>query len=223
MMNFNFIPDLTIEDKKLCNRYLESIEDIDKKGSIIGYLPDFINEGMDKGIWYDYMRCAIKWEIGKTKYGEEPRKTCFYGPIDYTYSGRTVKGIPLNEAPIGVRYLVHKVNKITNKKHNSILCNFYRDGSDSIGFHRDNEKIFGEKPHITSLTFIETGIISNPRPFILKHGRTGRRIEYKLNNGTLLSMSGNLQKLWLHGMLKDFKHEFGRINLTFRIIEIKTP
>ena len=56
----------------------------------------------------------------------------------------------------------------------------------------------------------------------LKNGKTERRIEYKLNNGTLLSMSGNLQKLWLHGMLKDFEHEFGRISLTFRIIEVKT-
>ena len=124
MMDFNFISDLSKEDRKLCDRYLNSIEDIDKKGSIVGFLPNFLDGGKNGGIWYEYMCCAIKWEIGETKYGVEPRKTCFYGPIDYTYSGRTVKGIPLDEAPIWVKYLVRKVNRITGKNHNSILCNF---------------------------------------------------------------------------------------------------
>ena len=102
------------------------------------------------------------------------------------------------------------------------MCNFYRNGFGSIGFHRDNEKIFGDKPHITSVTFVETGIIDNPRPFILKNGKDGEKIEYNLNNGDLLSMSGNLQKFWLHGMPKDLRHEYGRISLTFRIIELKS-
>ena len=45
------------------------------------------------------------------------------------------------------------------------MCNFYRNGFGSKGFLRDNEKIFGDKPHITSVTFLEAGIIDNPRPF----------------------------------------------------------
>ena len=60
------------------------------------------------------------------------------------------------------------------------MCNFYRSGFGSIGFHRDNEKIFGDKPHITSITFLETGMIDNPRPFILKNGKITIRLNIDL-------------------------------------------
>ena len=47
-MEYNIIPDLNREDKKTCDKYMNSIEDIGKKGSLIGFLPKFLDEGNDR-------------------------------------------------------------------------------------------------------------------------------------------------------------------------------
>lgn len=44
------------------------------------------------------------------------------------------------------------VEQKSGHKFNSLLCNLYRDGKDSIGWHSDSELSLGPKPVIASLS-----------------------------------------------------------------------
>lgn len=59
------------------------------------------------------------------------------------------------------------VEKSTGCSFNSLLCNLYQDGHDSIGWHSDNEASLGAKPTIASLSLGDTRVFSlrkNPLP-----------------------------------------------------------
>ena len=43
--------------------------------------------------------------------------------------------------------------EVTGIEFNALAANLYRDGHDSIGWHSDDEKIFGRTPIIASLSF----------------------------------------------------------------------
>lgn len=43
---------------------------------------------------------------------------------------------------------------------NSLLCNLYRDGKDSIGWHSDSEPSLGPQPVIASLSLGDTRVFS---------------------------------------------------------------
>lgn len=111
---------------------------------------------------------------------------------------------------------VHKIKMGVEKKlqqsFNSVLINFYRNGTDSMGWHADNEKILGQNPTIASVSLGEL------RNFKLKHIKTGEKINIQLPNGSLLVMKGETQHFWKHSIPKTKKEIGGRINLTFRTL-----
>jgi alkylated DNA repair dioxygenase AlkB len=92
-----------------------------------------------------------------------------------------------------------------------VLLNYYRNGHDSMGWHRDNEKILGFNPVIASVSF---GV---SRVFHLRNYRDKKlKIEQNLDNGSLLIMKGKSQECWEHQIPKSKKVIRERINLTFR-------
>ena len=99
-------------------------------------------------------------------------------------------------------------------RYNSVLLNLYRDGNDSVSWHRDNEKEFGLNPVIASVTFGET------RPFQIRHKfrKDVKKLEIPLTHGSLLVMGGPMQHYWEHQIPKTSKQILPRINLTFRPI-----
>jgi alkylated DNA repair dioxygenase AlkB len=96
---------------------------------------------------------------------------------------------------------------------NSVLCNYYRNGQDSMGFHSDNEKELGQNPCIASINFGES------RRFIFRR-RDDASVKHELllTHGSLLVMSGAMQHHWVHAVPKEPKRTKPRINLTFRHI-----
>jgi alkylated DNA repair dioxygenase AlkB len=96
---------------------------------------------------------------------------------------------------------------------NSVLCNYYRNGQDSMGFHSDNEKELGQNPVIASINFGES------RRFIFRR-RDDKTVKHELvlTHGSLLVMSGAMQHHWVHAVPKEPKRTKPRINLTFRHI-----
>jgi alkylated DNA repair dioxygenase AlkB len=96
---------------------------------------------------------------------------------------------------------------------NSVLCNLYRDGHDSMGMHSDSERELGQDPVIASVSFGEV------RRFRLKHRRRPEhRLDMELPHGSVLLMSGSLQHHWLHALPKTDRPCGERINLTWRRI-----
>ena len=97
---------------------------------------------------------------------------------------------------------------------NSVLLNFYRDGADSMGWHRDQEPELGENPTIVSIS------LGGIRRFVLQHSQQAdmTRLELRPEHGSLLLMCGATQHFWRHCVPKTRKVVAPRVNLTFRRI-----
>jgi alkylated DNA repair dioxygenase AlkB len=139
----------------------------------------------------------------------QPRLTAWYGDAGYTYSGLRLDPLPMT--PL-LAQLHAAVEAATGHRYNSVLLNYYRNGSDSMGMHSDDEPELGPQPVIASLSF---GAV---RSFILRHRFNKRSVKIDLTDGSLLLMAGTLQTYWLHGINKTSKPTGPRINLTFRYI-----
>jgi alkylated DNA repair dioxygenase AlkB len=148
----------------------------------------------------------------------EPRLTAWYGDAGkiYTYSGKTQTPLTWQAGLLTIKENAEKAiaeHLKTAVRFNSVLCNYYRNGQDSMGFHADNEKELGKNPTIASVNFGET------RRFIFRR-RDDKNVKYELalNHGSLLVMSGAMQHYWVHAVPKEPKRTKPRINLTFRHI-----
>ena len=65
-----------------------------------------------------------------------PRLIAMYGPAGYRYSGVVHPPCELTPRLDVVR---RRVEEVTGRAFNSVLANLYRDGRDSVGWHRDND------------------------------------------------------------------------------------
>jgi alkylated DNA repair dioxygenase AlkB len=143
----------------------------------------------------------------------QPRLTAWYGDPgrSYAYSGLRLDPLPWTPLLLDIKT---RVEETAGSTFNSVLLNYYRDHHDSIGFHSDDEPELGDRPIIASLS------LGAERTFILKHKTLGRlgRVQLRLAPGSLLLMSGDTQRCWRHGILKESRTCGPRVNLTFRRI-----
>jgi alkylated DNA repair dioxygenase AlkB len=96
------------------------------------------------------------------------------------------------------------------------LLNLYRDGKDYIAFHSDNEAIGDDTNVIASVS------LGASRRFVLQKilDKTDKK-EFRLDSGSLIVMSGTLQKHWKHSIPKMLRVKEPRLNLTFRKADAK--
>ncbi len=179
------------------------------------YFPYFFsNDESDR--LFESLLAEIEWKQDKTKmFGKPiniPRLTAWYGDVDkdYTYSGITQTTLPWTACLLTIKKRIEPVSGVT---FNSVLLNRYRDGSDSVSWHSDDEPELGENPVIGSVSLGQT------RRFQLKHKKDSTlRETIELSHGSLLVMRGQTQHHWLHQIPKSKKKMSERINLTFRVI-----
>lgn len=142
----------------------------------------------------------------------QPRLTAWYGDNDkaYSYSGITMQPLPWTRA---LHEIKEKIEKQSGHLFNSALLNLYRDGNDSMGWHRDNEKELGPDPVIASLS------LGAKRMFRFRNYQDKKMvISVPLSSGSLLLMSGATQTHWQHQLPKNKEAMGIRINITFRHI-----
>lgn len=139
-----------------------------------------------------------------------PRLTAWHGDRGYRYSG--IQNTPAAWTP-ALLELRDRLEKETGASFNSVLCNLYRTGQDSVAWHADDERELGPEPTIASVSLGAT------RKFSLKRkDGTGSRLDIALQHGDLLIMKGDTQKHWVHQLPKTKTVNTERINLTFRQI-----
>jgi alkylated DNA repair dioxygenase AlkB len=130
--------------------------------------------------------------------------------LDYTYSGIHHEPDPWIDELVELRDLS---SSHTETRFNSVLCNLYRDGSDGVDWHADDEPEFGPMPVIASWSLGAT------RRFDLRRvDDHSIKVELELHHGDLVIMSGTTQELWRHRVPKTKKPVGERINLTFRLV-----
>lgn len=166
------------------------------------------------------VRDAITWSQQSIRiYGRQvaqPRLTSWMGEAAYTYSGRRHEPAPL---PPLVAALRMSAELHTGARFNSVLANLYRDGSDSVAWHADDEPELGIEPVIASLS------LGAPRAFKIRRwsevNPSARRARVdswtiELGHGDLLVMSGPSQRDYQHAVPKIARAVEPRVNLTFR-------
>lgn len=159
----------------------------------------------------------IEWKQEPIKiFGKEmmqPRLTALYGDADkkYSYSGITM------QPQLWIKSLTEikeKIETVAGVKFTTALLNFYRNGKDSMGWHRDNEKELGVNPVIGSVSF------GAARTFQFRNYKEKNNVQsIELTHGSFLLMKGETQHHWEHQLPKMQKQIDKRINLTFRLIQ----
>lgn len=130
--------------------------------------------------------------------------------LDYTYSGIAHVAQPWSPLLAGLR---DRMGGLAGTRFNSVLCNLYRDGSDGVDWHADDEVEFGRFPVIASLSLGAT------RRFDLRRvDDPSVRIDLELHHGDVLVMRGTTQQLWRHRVPRTTRRVGERINLTFRTV-----
>jgi alkylated DNA repair dioxygenase AlkB len=90
----------------------------------------------------------------------------------------------------------------------SIGCNWYRDGRDSVAWHGDRERHLPQ-PIVAIVS------VGAPRRFLLRRRGGGPSRAYALGHGDLLVMGGRCQHEWEHCVPK-VARAGPRISITFR-------
>jgi alkylated DNA repair dioxygenase AlkB len=140
-----------------------------------------------------------------------PRLMCWYADegTSYKYSGVNHLPLPWSERLLAIK---QNIESYYSCSFNSVLANLYRNGSDSVGCHADDEKELGKNPLIASLSLGEGRLLK------FRHKKSKEVLDVTLSNGDLLLMAGEIQHHWRHELPKTKKKKTERINLTFRNI-----
>ncbi|MCE2754401.1 MAG: alpha-ketoglutarate-dependent dioxygenase AlkB [Ignavibacteriae bacterium] len=165
--------------------------------------------------WLDILTDSIAWSNDTVKmFGKTltlNRKSAWYGDpgAAYSYSGIRREPLKWTEELLMIKKLCEEVSNAT---FNSVLCNYYHDGKDGMGWHCDDERELGKEPIIASVSF------GAERIFAFKHRNSKERINIRLEHGSMLIMRGQTQHSWQHALPKSTIVHEPRINLTFRNI-----
>ena len=190
------------------------MKDIKLENGVLKYVKEFYKEQESLTLFSELMLVLQLEQNDITIFGKTyntPRLEAFYAKNgeQYGYSGKKMKTYEFT--PI-INSICEKIEEFTGETFNSVLVNLYRDGQDSTGWHSDDEKELGPTPFIASLSLGET------RDIQFKHKNSGERCVYPLENGSLMLMSGEIQKYWKHQIPKTKRKKEARLNLTFRKI-----
>ncbi len=142
----------------------------------------------------------------------QPRLTALYGDPEkqLRYSGIVMNPLPWTESLLQIK---KRIEPLAEKIFTTALINLYRDGKDSMGWHRDDEKELGINPVIGSVSFGAT------RKFQFRHfKKQSLKQTVLLTSGSFLLMSGSCQHNWQHSIAKTKIPTGPRINITFRVL-----
>lgn len=208
------------QDHPFLNSAMRLSNLVPKDGDVF-YIPNFFS-GAEADGCFSSLQDDVQWRQTPIKmFGKDilqPRLTSWIGDdgAAYRYSGVTLRPEPW---PMILKDIKQRVESVVGVVFNSALLNLYRNGQDSMGWHRDNEKELGACPVISSVSF------GAERLFRLRHYFEKKlETEILLAHGSLLIMCGQTQHFWEHSIPKTSKSAWEstnpRINVTFRLVHI---
>ena len=177
-------------------------------GGILLYDGSFLPSKLSD-CYFAELRDHCAWEQKPGIFGYmQPRLIASYGDegISYKYSGVVNAALPWTSTLLEIKKRIEAMQG----EYNYCLLNRYRAGSDSMGWHADDEPEMGNV--IGSLSLGAT------RKFRIRHNVTRETRTFSAGNGTLMIMAGTMQQFWQHEVPKTKMKIGERINLTFRWI-----
>jgi alkylated DNA repair dioxygenase AlkB len=208
--------------EKFLVNYDPNIEINDKNKNInIKYIDKFLDEEktlkyfkiLQKHLLYNSDEMSSIKIMGKTI--KIPRKQVAYSEnsIKFPFSGISVSSLDWNkEGKIEkiIRKIKKLIEKISGKKFNFVLINYYEDGSKYIGKHHDDET--------SMLHGCITGIsFGAKRKMVFTYDKY--KEHFYLSSGSLILINEPTNKYYTHEITKDLKCTEPRISLTFRLLK----
>jgi alkylated DNA repair dioxygenase AlkB len=190
-------------------------------GAFFAHIPGFL-VGPEADAARSTLEQELPWQHLPVKvFGKsvmQPRLTHYAADegLGYTYAGLQLPSHPWHPLLLELR---QRIETATGWHLNAVLCNFYRNGQDSMGWHSDDEPELGPSPAIASLSF------GGPRVFrvrlkqrVAKGQDRQVQLSYELAHGDLLLMWGRSQELTQHAVPRSKRLNEPRLNLTFRLM-----
>ena len=206
---------------------------LDAQGTcLVDFVPEFISHSAADALFQDLL-CNTAWKGAKSELPPEvqPRQVCYMADDDslaYTYGGQRWSPSPWSSSMHKLKQAVESACS-GDTTFNSCLLNLYRDGSDHVPWHADDEPVYGD---LTDCTIASVSL-GAPRLFQIRqnslettrHARDAAgcdlRWKYILHSGSLLIMRGATQRHYQHRVPKRERRPVGpRINATFRTIKV---
>lgn len=178
---------------------------------MIRHLPGWL----DSAIATEILNSCLSWPLAERevivweRVCKLPRLTCFFSETGegYRYSGQETPASPWPQEVLSLKRGVEQVAQ-TSLQH--CLVNYYRTGNDCVGWHKDDESIFGPNPVIASVSLGAT------RKFKMRSKSTKEKQDFDLAHGDLLIFDGEHVLSWEHSIGRTTKPVGARLNLTFR-------
>ena len=180
------------------------------------YLDQHYFQEIDADNYFKQLENEIEWEQKKIRlFGKlipQPRLMAWHGDENITYQYSNLKLIAKPWTPTLIQ-LKNIIEDDLEHKFNAVFLNYYRNGYDYMGWHRDNEKVLGLQPIIISVSF------GAKRAFKFRNYNNKTLVQkFELDNGSLMLMQRDTQNHWSHSLPKALRIKQARINLTFRNI-----
>ena len=129
----------------------------------------------------------------------------------YEYSGQRWIPAPLTERQLE---LGARLESLLGERMNAVLASYYPHGEAGVGWHADDEPLFGTNPTIASLSIGATRTFQVAKPSRVRPVLPD--LELHLEDGDLLVMRGTLQRGYRHALKKAAKSAGPRLNLSYR-------
>lgn len=177
---------------------------------------------LDEGAWVDL---APSWLTGADRLfallvdqvSWTEREMPMYGQtvaqprLSAWWSGRSPRGASA-EVKAAVEALGRMLDRRYGVRFDSVGCNLYRNGADSVAFHGDRHARRPE--HVDAVVAIVS--LGAARRFLLRRRvGGGRSVAFTPASGDLLVMGGSCQRTWQHSIPK-VAAAGARISVTFR-------
>ena len=191
------------------------IKNLLPKDGVVEVYPAFFSEEESEYLFNKLLN-ETAWKQDTMKfYGKQvnvPRLTAWFGESMHSYS---YSGIDMNANPWtkDLLFIKNRLEQNAGIKFTSVLLNLYRNGNDSVSWHRDNEKVLRVNPVIASVSF------GAARTFKFRHVNDHKLVRsILLTNGMYILMKGETQHNWEHTIPKTSRQVGQRISLTFRVL-----
>ncbi len=164
-------------------------------------------------------------EESSVKFGNKiipiPRSQAAYGEPGtyYKFTGHSVLARSWDDDTDicrAIKRIKERVELFSKEKFNFVLINHYKDGSQNIGWHMDDERQLLDKPTIVGVS------LGSPRDFQLKSKDTCKHLNplqsITVDHGSILLIKHPTNQNWYHCVPKRKSVKKPRISLTFRYI-----
>jgi len=186
-----------------------------------------VKYGVDQELlrqWWKQIMQGCPWSDPSVTLRSIPRLVCWFTSegcsCEYKYSGVISKAVSSPRWLGEIAKVVMKVLGFDKTLQPPTCCNInlYRNGSDCVGWHADDESLFGGLKGNSIIMSLSLGQTRSFQIRLKNHGGVNPNpvLTTVLEHGDIITMEGYFQRFYEHRLPPEPNNEQPRINLTFR-------